>query len=132
MSLVIKYALFAILATEVNILGQDITSRFYHGQYELYLSMFCGTMAGLVVKYVLDKKYIFCYKTNSLADDTRKFILYSAMGVITTLVFWGVEIGFDHLFGARYMRYLGGAIGLTIGYLVKYQLDKRLVFVEPT
>ncbi|MBF0475740.1 MAG: GtrA family protein [Deltaproteobacteria bacterium] len=132
MSLVIRYALFAILATEVNILGQDITSRFYRGHYELYLSMFCGTMAGLVVKYVLDKKYIFCYKTNGLADDTRKFILYSAMGVITTLVFWGVEIGFDYMFGARYMRYLGGAIGLTIGYLVKYQLDKRLVFVEPT
>jgi hypothetical protein len=30
------------------------------------------------------------------------------------------------------MRYLGGVIGLTIGYLAKYHLDKRFVFkAEP-
>jgi len=27
------------------------------------------------------------------------------------------------------MRYLGGAIGLTLGYVIKYRLDKRFVFV---
>jgi len=26
------------------------------------------------------------------------------------------------------MRYVGGVIGLAIGYYVKYQLDKRYVF----
>ena len=26
------------------------------------------------------------------------------------------------------MRYLGGVIGLMIGYIIKYQLDKRYVF----
>jgi putative flippase GtrA len=50
------------------------------------------------------------------------------MGVVTTAVFWGFEFGFDHLFGTREMRYAGGVIGLAIGYVAKYQLDKRFVF----
>jgi hypothetical protein len=28
------------------------------------------------------------------------------------------------------MRYLGGIIGLSIGFYVKYQLDKKYVFVN--
>jgi hypothetical protein len=28
------------------------------------------------------------------------------------------------------MRYLGGVIGLAIGYLTKYHLDKRFVFIN--
>ena len=30
------------------------------------------------------------------------------------------------------MLYLGGAVGLAIGYVLKYQLDKRFVFVTRT
>ena len=28
----------------------------------------------------------------------------------------------------RHMRYVGAVIGLTIGYMTKYQLDRRFVF----
>ncbi|HMU91334.1 MAG TPA: GtrA family protein, partial [Pseudomonadales bacterium] len=31
-------------------------------------------------------------------------------------------------FATKEMRYLGGIIGLAIGYLAKYHLDKRYVF----
>jgi putative flippase GtrA len=44
--------------------------------------------------------------------------------VITTFVFWG----FDYLFNSIPMRYLGAVIGLSIGYIIKYQLDKKFVF----
>lgn len=33
------------------------------------------------------------------------------------------------------MRYLGGVLGLAIGYVIKYELDKRFVFrqqAQPT
>ncbi|MCE1274677.1 MAG: GtrA family protein [Chlorobiales bacterium] len=50
------------------------------------------------------------------------------MGVVTTVIFWGFEFGFDHLFGTRELRYLGGMIGLGIGYVSKYHLDKQFVF----
>ena len=59
--------------------------------------------------------------------------LYTAMGLATTVIFWGFEFGFHHLFATREMRYLGGVIGLAIGYVSKYYLDKRYVFhTEPS
>lgn len=129
MALVARYALFALVATLVNILVQDMAGRAYTGPFELYLAMGAGTLAGLVVKYVLDKKYIFFHKTAGLGDDSRKFLLYSFMGVFTTLVFWGSEVGFDFVFGSKAMRYAGAGIGLGLGYWMKYRLDKRFVFV---
>ncbi|MBW2090586.1 MAG: GtrA family protein [Deltaproteobacteria bacterium] len=128
MWLALKYTLFAIIATAVNIGFQDITSRLCKGSFELYISMAVGTLAGLIVKYLLDKKYIFYHQTIGLWEDSEKFFLYTAMGVVTTLIFWGCEIFFDYLFHAKIFRYLGAIIGLSLGYWTKYQLDKRFVF----
>ena len=125
-----KYAFFALIATACNIGAQDVATRFYAGFLELYVSIFVGTLTGLVVKYVLDKKYIFNYRSKHAFDEGLRFILYSVMGVVTTLIFWGMEIGFDYAFGTKAMRYVGGALGLAVGYYVKYRLDKRFVFVE--
>ena len=130
MALVTKYTLFAIIATIANILCQDAVNRLYSGQYDLYPSMISGTLVGLVVKYLLDKKYIFLFKTKSLLQDGQKFILYSSMGVVTTFIFWGVEMAFDYTFKTIPMRYIGAVIGLSIGYWMKYQLDKRFVFMK--
>jgi len=52
------------------------------------------------------------------------------MGVITNFIFWGVEVAFDYTFKTIPMRYTGGVIGLSIGYWMKYQLDKRFVFIN--
>ncbi len=128
MSLVFKYSLFAIFSTFINLLVQYISFVFYSGFLSLYLAMFFGTLAGLVAKYLLDKKFIFYYKTEDLKDDSKKFALYSFMGVFTTLIFWGFEIGFDYTFANEFAKYLGAIIGLAIGYIVKYFLDKRFVF----
>ena len=83
---------------------------------------------GLVVKYILDKRYIFRFRARDAAHDGKTFVLYTLMGLATTLIFWGFEFGFDHIFETKEMRYLGGIIGLAIGYLTKYHLDKRYVF----
>ena len=128
MKLTAIYSVFAIIATMANILGQDVAIRLYSGHFAVTLSMIVGTGVGLVVKYVLDKKYIFQYKSDTLSHDIKLFYLYTLMGVATTLIFWGFEFAFDHIFQTKEMRYLGGVIGLAIGYVVKYQLDKRYVF----
>ena len=128
MNLALKYTIFAILATLANIGSQDLAVRFYSGDYSIVLSVFFGTGIGLVVKYVLDKRYIFAFQTRDLAHDTQTFMLYTLMGVVTTIVFWGFEFGFQWLFQDKTMRYLGGIIGLAIGYWIKYELDKRYVF----
>jgi len=128
MRLAITYAILALIATAANIGAQDLAAQLYSGPLALPFSVGVGTGAGLVIKYVLDKRYIFRFRARDAAHDGRTFILYTAMGVATTLIFWAFEFGFDHLFGTKEMRYLGGILGLTMGYVSKYHLDKRFVF----
>lgn len=126
--LIIRYTLFAIIATAANIGAQDLVIRNYNGTFDILTSVIIGTGVGLVVKYILDKRYIFSFRARSVAHDTQTFALYTFMGLATTLIFWGFEFSFHHLFETKEMRYLGGVIGLAIGYLTKYHLDKRYVF----
>lgn len=117
-----------MLATLTNISFQFISLQIYVGDYSLFIAIFNGTLGGLLLKYILDKKFIFMDSSKTKSEDTRKFILYSLMGVITTLLFWIVEFTFDAMMDAEYGKYLGAIIGLAIGYVVKYNLDKKYVF----
>jgi len=126
--LALRYTAFAVIATGINIGAQDLMVRLYDGPLALYVSMAAGTLAGLMVKYLLDKRWIFGYRTRGLAHEGWKFFVYSCMGVVTTMIFWGTELAFEFAFETRPMRYLGGIIGLAIGYVTKYWLDKRFVF----
>ncbi len=128
--IVVLYALFAAIATAANIGCQVLVIALYFGPYAVPLSIFVGTAAGLSIKYVLDKRHIFSFKADNLIHDRSMFMLYSVMGVATTALFWGIEYAFHLVFGTDAMRYLGGVIGLTLGYFIKYQLDKRFVFVS--
>ena len=130
--LTLLYALFAALSTAVNLGSQALTIALYHGPRAIELSILIGTSSGLPVRYVLEKRHIFEFTSEGVGHDGRLFVLYSFMGVFTTALFWGIEYGFHRLFGTNAMRYLGGALGLTLGYVIKYQLDKRFVFVPKT
>lgn len=130
MKLALNYTIFAILATIANIGSQDISIRLYDGPYGIPLSVLVGTFVGLLVKYILDKKYIFRYQVRDIGHDTHLFMLYTIMGIITTAIFWGFEFTFEYIFNDKLLRYTGGVIGLAIGYIIKYQLDKRFVFTQ--
>ena len=128
MLLVLKYSFFALIATIINLFTQFISLAIYSQDFSLYIAMFFGTLTGLIAKYILDKKYIFYYVVKDKKVDSQKFILYSIMGVFTTLIFWGFEIGFDYIFDSEIAKYIGAIIGLSIGYITKYFLDKKFVF----
>jgi putative flippase GtrA len=128
MILTIKYTLFAVISTLFNLLFQYISFLVYNGALGLYVGMFWGTLAGLVSKYILDKKCIFYHTPKDRKDDAKRFIFYSFTGVFTTLIFWSTEIAFNALFAFESAKYIGAAIGLAIGYVTKYHLDKRFVF----
>jgi putative flippase GtrA len=125
----VKYIIFAVVSTIVNLLFQKLSNILYDGFLSLYIGMCVGTLAGLVTKYILDKKFIFYHEVETKSEDAKKFFLYTLMGVFPTIIFWGMEIGFDFLFKTENARYIGGAIGLGIGYTTKYFLDKKFVFV---
>jgi putative flippase GtrA len=130
MKVVFLYAAFAVVATVLNLLGQELSLLVYRGQYALYLAILAGTAVGLLSKYVLDKQFIFNVTSRSRGDELNRFFAYTLTGLFTTLVFWGCELGFEYLYGNRTARYTGAVIGLSIGYVLKYQLDKRFVFLN--
>ena len=128
--LVFKYSLFAVISTLVNLFFQWLSFQVYNGGGALYAAMFAGTLAGLVAKYVLDKKWIFYHTPKDKKDDAKKFILYSFMGVFTTIIFWGTEMAFYYLVPDPNAKYIGAVIGLGIGYVIKYFLDRKYVFIH--
>jgi len=128
MQLAFTYSLLALIAMAANIGAQYLVVRGYCGTYGDLLSMAVGTGVGLVVKYVLDKRYIFRFRARSAKHDCQIFALYFTVGLVTTCIFWAFELGFQQLFVVKEMSYLGAIIGLVIGYLSKYHLDMRFVF----
>jgi len=46
------------------------------------------------------------------------------------VIFWGFEIGFNYIFTNPQAKYVGAIVGLSIGYIIKYFLDKKFVFTE--
>ncbi|MBV1885799.1 MAG: GtrA family protein [Parvibaculaceae bacterium] len=129
-TLVARYIFFAILATAANLIVQRIVLLVEAGTIGFILAMFAGTLAGLLLKYVLDKKWIFYDHGTGLKTHQKKFALYSLMGLATTGIFWGTETTFWFVWKTDLMRELGAILGLTIGYVVKYNLDRRFVFTD--
>ena len=126
----ILYTLFAVLSTAMNIGSQMLSIWVYKGPLSVEISILVGTAMGLPLRYFLEKRYIFNFTSMNLVLDGKLFVFYSAMGVITTLIFWGTEYAFHLIYDTEVMRYLGGIIGLSVGFYVKYQLDKKYVFVS--
>jgi putative flippase GtrA len=130
MRIPLLYALGAVFAIVVNIGTQELSLMLLSAvPWVVVLSVMAGTGTGLVFKYVWDKLLIFGFRPATASRDLLAFGGYTLTGVGTTATFWGFEFGFDLLFGTKLMRYVGGVIGLAIGYAIKYQLDKRYVFV---
>jgi putative flippase GtrA len=75
MRLAIVYTIIALIATAANLGAQELTVRAWHGAFQIELSVFIGTGVGLVVKYALDKIFIFRFRAASTLHDLHTFIL---------------------------------------------------------
>lgn len=128
--LILRYGAFAAIATAVNLAIQRAVLQFGEEGLVFAAAMGAGTIAGLVVKYLLDKRWIFYDLSAGVKDHGRKFTLYTAMGIVTTAIFWGSETAFWLIWRSDLMRELGAVIGLAIGYVVKYNLDRTFVFTD--
>lgn len=130
MMFLMKFCSCAIIAILINIIMQFLSLKLYEGDFSLYLAMSIGTFGGLFTKYFLDKTIIFNQETKNISEDGLQFMIYSILGVFTTIIFWGVEITFDYLLDSPSAKYIGAVVGLSIGYILKYFLDRRYVFVS--
>jgi putative flippase GtrA len=131
----LRYTAFAVLATLANLAAQRLVLHI-GGLWLpapgdgllLAAAIVAGTGTGLVLKYLLDKRWIFADPETGLKAHSRKFSLYTAMGLITTAIFWGFETAAWWIWQSDLAREAGAILGLAIGYVVKYQLDRRFVF----
>ncbi len=130
-ALVLRYAAFAVVATVANLATQRLVLQGGASAERFALAVAAGTAVGLVVKYVLDKRWIFHDAEGGLRAHGRKFTLYTLMGLVTTAIFWGSETLFWVIWRTDAMRELGAVLGLAVGYVVKYNLDRRYVFGGP-
>lgn len=131
LSLALLYALFALVATFANLGAQRAVLRLGDTATIFALAVITGTALGLVVKYLLDKRWIFGDRSTGLAAHSQRFSLYTVMGLITTAIFWASETLFWLVGQSHLAREFGAVLGLAIGYVVKYHLDKRYVFPAP-
>jgi putative flippase GtrA len=129
-ALILRYALFAVIATVANLGTQRLVMRLGEETPVYLAAVFLGTLVGLVIKYVLDKRWIFFDAGTGLKQHGQKFGLYTAMGIVTTAIFWGTESVFWFVWHTEAMRELGAVLGLAVGYVVKYWLDRRFVFTD--
>ena len=128
--LVFRYTAFAVAATVANLATQRLVLAVDEGALGFAAAVFLGTLVGLVLKYALDKRWIFDDRSTGVAAHGRKFTLYTLMGVVTTAIFWGTETAFWVIWHTDLMRELGAVLGLAVGYVVKYRLDRRFVFTD--
>lgn len=126
--LILRYAAFAVLAVLANLAVQRAVLAADPSTRGFVLALLAGTAAGLVLKYLLDKRWIFADRSRGLAAHGRRFSRYTGTGVLTTLIFWGAESAAFAAFGTDLAREAGAIAGLAVGYVVKYRLDRRFVF----
>lgn len=128
--LIVLYSFFAVLAAIANLATQRLVLWFGDSSSIFALAVGVGTFVGLVLKYVLDKRWIFEDMSAGVKAHGKMFSRYTAVGILTTAIFWGTETTFWLVWQTDIMRELGAVIGLGIGYVVKYNLDRRFVFTD--
>lgn len=129
-TLVLRYAAFAVIASLANLAAQRLVFLCGTGTVWFVLALGTGTGVGLVIKYILDKNWIFYDQSTGVGAHSQKFPLYVAMGLVTTALFWAMETLPWLLWHSAPLRDAGAVLGLTIGYVIKYRLDRRFVFTD--
>lgn len=121
------YVLAAIISGLSNLASQEIVVRALPIA-PIMASVLTGTGVGFFVKYVLEKRWVFLDRYDNHVAEIRKISIYGAFGIGTTLLFWLIELSFWHIWQTMEAKYVGAAIGLSLGNWIKYLLDRHYVF----
>lgn len=143
--MIVKYISFAFLAFLVNtgvfhtadLLLQGIINSdnfsiliFKGDDIRFWLAYGMGLFAGFVLKYFLDKKFVFSDQRETRKKEVKKVLLYALMSIITTIILTLVVAGFKAYVSRERAKDIGLIIGLLIGYTTKFFLDKKFVFTQ--
>lgn len=146
----LHYFIFAALMIGLNYLIQKINQIWLApfvcanlSEINLIQTLYCSTdpynMPELVgsiiavgityiIKFFLDKFYVFKKKSMEIKETSQQFIKYFLFAILTTIENIGIQFIFTNFFGTPLEISL--IIALSIGYLTKFFLDKKYVFLD--
>ena len=121
------YVLVATVSGLSNLASQEIVVRALPIA-PIMVSVLTGTGVGFFVRYLLEKRWVFLDAYDNHVAEIRKISVYGAFGTGTTLLFWLIELSFWHIWQTMEAKYVGAAVGLSVGNWIRYLLDRHYVF----
>ena len=142
----VLYFLFAALVIVLNLVIQYIHMNFLSPWictqvlWSFIQTFYCpeggrvlaGSVLGVgiayIVKFFLDKFVVFEKNNTNLKQTSKEFVKYFLFAILTTAINIGGQFFLYWAFSIDYI--VAGFFSLTIGYFVKFILDRRYVFIE--
>ena len=147
---VILYFSFAVCMIILNYIIQKSNQVYFSyvicqdfGQFELIQMFYCskepynmpeliGSIVAVgityILKFILDKFIVFQKKSIEFKQTSKEFLKYFGFAVITTIENIGIQFLLTNFFGTPLEISMVAA--LTIGYLTKFLLDRKYVFIK--
>jgi putative flippase GtrA len=140
---------FAVLMTILNILIQNfhkywilpfiddklgrigLIARFYLSTSPYDMPELIGSAIAVVItfiiKFILDKIIVFQKKDTNFQQTRKEFVIYFIFAILTTIINIGIQF-ILRLFTPESWITIRIIIALSIGYIVKFLLDRKYVF----
>lgn len=144
----ILYFLFAIAMILLNYLIQKLNQLLFtlyicqnFGYNSLIQTFYCSTnpynlpeLIGSIVavgityvtKFILDKFIVFKRKKIELKETSKEFFKYFGFAIITTIINIGIQFILTNFF--KTPLEISVIVALSIGYFLKFLLDRKYVF----
>jgi len=124
--MVSRYFCVASSSIVLNILIQFLSVQIYRGIFFIELSIIIATLLTMPTRYFIEKNYVFYGLQKS--SDSLSFSMYTFSAIVSTIIFWSIEYSFHLIYYSDLLRYLGGILGLSIGFIIKFFIDKLYIF----
>ena len=111
-----------------QLLSEFILTYYCPEFYRVLFSNLLGIAVGYIVKFILDKFIVFEKRNTDFKQTSKEFIKYFLFALVTTAINLGIQLPL--VFFAGFPSILAYAISLSVGYTVKYLLDRKYVFPQ--
>ena len=110
----------------------DLVQVLYCSTNPFNMAELVGSIAAVgityVIKFFLDKFIVFQKKSLEIKEASQQFVKYFLFALVTTAENIGIQFIFTNFIGTPLE--ISFIIALSIGYITKFFLDKKYVFID--
>ena len=108
----------------------DLIQTFYCSNKPFHMSELIGSIVAVgftyIVKFILDKFFVFKRKGLELKETSREFAKYFGFAILTTIENIGIQFILTNFLNTPLE--ISFIIALSIGYITKFFFDRKYVF----